>query len=890
MNFRYISIPIFHLIRSIFNQPTMKNKVLPSIVGLICIVFAVSLLFKQDNKSQIETKVEASKVKTSGAGQSLDAWSFERAYPNNYVPTSKYLEAYNDNKIIFDSQESVLGEWESLGPINIGGRTLCLAFHPTDENIIYAGSASGGLWRTNSQGLGQNAWEYVPTGFPVLGVAAIAIDQNNPNTIVIGTGETYGVGFAEPGTTVRLTRGTYGIGILKTTDGGANWSHVLVFDENEIKGVQDIVIHPQNSQIMFAATTDGVYRSTNGGDNWNLVFNELNCIDIEIDPSNGNTIYVAQGNFNNALDPNLCGIFKSTDGGNSFNELLDPGLIAAWSGNAKLEIDPSNTNTIYASIQVGWFNTDPTTPAGLYKSSNGGVNWAKINDQNIAQYQGWYSHDIAINPQNQNEMMYVGISGWKSIDTGINFLAKTANSWTMGQVPVDVPEGLPNYVHSDIHAVYYHPINNKVYMASDGGVFVSEDGEIPYTTLNGGLQTNQFYADMASSSQDSNYCMGGAQDNASYIYKGEPSWWRVIGGDGMSASVHQDDDSIVFGSWQGLNIVKSVNGGDSFFNIGPNLEPNDYTAFSAPYELAPSNQDVMYAGGTILYKSTDIGATWAPTANQSVDGGNVIMKIAISPFNENVVYVATVGDPFGTWGGPPKILKSTNGGQSFTVLNGLPNRVCKDIEIDPNDHNIVYAVFSGFGSDHVFKSINGGVNWTAIDGILPDIPTNTIAIDPLNSSDLYVGNDLGVYYSEDGGASWESFAEALPEATMVYDLNVSPLNRKLRIATHGHGIWERSFVNDPLAVAEFDLVSDLKLSPNPASELVYLDLLLESELGNVSVAVFSLLGRKVASLYEGQFKAGKHKITFNVSEYRSGLYFIRLKGHNFEVTKRLLVR
>jgi hypothetical protein len=868
----------------------MKNKVLLSIAGLICLVFTVAVFFKQGQNSLVKTNIEASEVKTSGAGQSLDAWSFERAYPNSFVPTSKYLDAFSENKIISESRESVIGEWESLGPINIGGRTLCLAFHPTDENIMFAGSASGGLWKTTTQGLGQNAWEYVPTGFPVLGVAAIAIDQNDPNTILIGTGETYGVGFAEPGTTVRLTRGTYGIGILKTIDGGAGWSHVLVFDENEIKGVQDIVINPQNSQIMFAATTDGVYRSTNGGDDWSLVFNEINCIDIEIDPSNGNTIYVSQGNFNNALDPNLCGIFKSIDGGNSFNELLDPGLISAWSGNAKLEIDPANTNTIYASIQVGWFNTDPTTPAGLYKSSNGGVNWAKINDQNIAQYQGWYSHDIAVNPTNQNEMMYVGISGWKSTDTGLNFLAKTANSWTMGQVPVDVPEGLPNYVHSDIHAVYYHPLNNKVYMASDGGVFVSDDGEIPYTTLNGGLQTTQFYADMASSAQDPNYCMGGAQDNASYIYKGEPSWWRVIGGDGMSASVHQDDNSIVFGSWQGLNIVKSINGGDSFFNIGPNLEPNDYTAFSAPYELSPSNQDVMYAGGTYLYKSVDIGATWTPTGGQSVDGSNVIMKIAISPFNENIVYVATVGDPFGTWGGPPKILKSINGGQSFTVLNGLPNRVCKDIEIDPNDHNVVYAVFSGFGSDHVFKSINGGSNWSAIDGILPDVPTNTIAIDPLNSEDIYVGNDLGVYYSEDGGVTWEPFADALPEATMVYDLNVSPANRKLRIATHGHGIWERSFVNDPLAVTEFDLASTIKLYPNPASELTYLDFILENNIRNVVVDVFTIQGQKLSSLYEGQLHEGQHKITFNVSQYKSGLYFIKLKGDNVEVIKRLLVR
>ena len=338
------------------------------------------------------------------------------------------------------------GGWESLGPINIGGRMLCMAFHPTDEDIIYAGSASGGLWKSTTQGLGQNAWEYVPTGFPVLGVAAIAIDQNDPDIILIGTGETYGVGIAEPGTINRLTRGTYGIGILKSIDGGASWTQVLAFDEDEIKGVQDIEISNQSSLEIYAATTDGVYQSLDGGDNWTLIFNQLNCTDIEVDPNDGNILYVAQGNFNYGLDPNLSGLFKSTNKGGNFTELLDAGLLTAWSGNAKLTFDPTNSNTIYADIQVGWFNTGPTTPAGIYKSTNGGTNWTNINNQNIAQFQGWYSHDLAINPLNPSEMINVGIQTWKSTDTGVNFTQKSQNSWTLGEVPVEIPEGLDNYV------------------------------------------------------------------------------------------------------------------------------------------------------------------------------------------------------------------------------------------------------------------------------------------------------------------------------------------------------------------------------------------------------------------------------------------------------------
>ncbi len=168
-------------------------------------------------------------------------WSFERAYPNDKIPLSKFIEAYQQ-KIEDELQRtiSIDGEWESLGPKNIGGRTLCLAFHPINEDIMFAGSASGGLWKISTQGVGEDVWEYVPTGFPVLGVASIAIDQNDPDIMFIGTGETYGVGFAEPGTVNRLTRGTYGIGILKSEDGGISWSQVLQFDMDDLKGVQDI--------------------------------------------------------------------------------------------------------------------------------------------------------------------------------------------------------------------------------------------------------------------------------------------------------------------------------------------------------------------------------------------------------------------------------------------------------------------------------------------------------------------------------------------------------------------------------------------------------------------------------------------------------------------------
>lgn len=846
-----------------------------------------------DNTAEESHSYEHYKATTSGAGESMDMWAFERAYPNDDIPVSRYALAFEEQKRLTAQRSySVDGEWESMGPENIGGRILCLAFHPTDEDVIFAGSASGGLWKTTSQGVGRDAWEQVPTGFPVLGVGAIAIDQNDADVMYIGTGETYGVSIAEPGIVNRLTRGTYGIGILKTIDGGASWTHVLQFDADAIKGVQDIEISNQNSNEIFAATTDGVYRSLDAGANWSLVFTQPNCIDVEIDPTDGDVIYVSQGNFNFGLDPTLSGLFKSTNKGNTFSELLDPGLLTAWSGNAKLTIDPGNANTIYASIQVGWFNTGATTPAGVFRSTNGGSTWANINNQNIAFWQGWYSHDIAINPNNTSEIINVGLDAWKSTNTGNTFTQKSVwQNWDFGQILVDVPEGGPDYVHADIHAVYYHPlVNDKVFFATDGGVFSSDDGGETFVTHNGGLQTTQFYANMGSSASDPNFCIGGTQDNASYIWRGDPSWWRVIGGDGMSASVRQDDDDIVFGSAQGLNIFKSVNNGNTFVGRAPTLVANDFTAFSAPYEIAPSDNDIMYAGATFLYKSTDAAENWAAISPQAVDGTNMILKIAVSHQDPDVLYLTTAPDPFsGTI--PPKVLKSEDGGLSFSTMSGLPDRLCKDIEFDPLNDLVAYAVFSGFGTDHVYRTTNGGTTWSAIDNGLADVPTNTILIDPLNTDNLYLGNDLGVFFSDDSGTTWQDFNDLLPEATIAMDLNMSSAARKVRVATHGHGMYQRDFVNDPLAVNDLELTTAITLYPNPASEQVYIDIPLSEAMDKVVVEVFNVLGQHLVTLHDDELPSGSNTITWNeLQRVEAGVYFIRIQTNKGRISKSFIVR
>ena len=827
---------------------------------------------------------------TSGSGEALDAWNYERSYPATGISMTSFREAAAQVK---ESSRHARGtsEWEALGPNNLGGRTLCLVFHPTQPNILFAGSASGGLWKSTSRGIGANAWEYVPTGFPVLGVSAIAIDDNNPDLMFIGTGEGYNsFGLAEPGTVNRFTRGTYGIGILKSIDGGSSWSHSLQFDAEEIIVVKDLVI-ADNAQEIYAATTDGLYKSNDQGTSWSQIFGQGPINDVEIDPNDDRTLYFTQGNLNLSLDPTQVGIFKSDNGGDSFRELQDPGLLTAWSGSAKISIHPAAPNIIYASIQVGWFNNEATTPAGLYKSSDFGESWTRVNDTNVAFWQGWYSHDVALHPTDTHTLIHVGLDAWLSTDGG-NTLTK-ASDWRLtnfGKIPVD-SSTKSTFVHADIHGALYHPdIPDLVFLFGDGGFFSSEDGGQTFSDRNGGYQTTQFYPNFSNSSSDPNFAIGGAQDNSTFIYDGTKSWIQAVGGDGMSAAINPLNDEIVYASAQGLFLVRSVDRGDTFAIIRPTLDSAEFPAFSAPYELAPSHPSTIYAGAQSIYKSEDGGDSWFKPAPGLIDGGNFVTNIAIAPSDPNLLYIATSPNPFSGLK-TAKVLRSNDGGVHWDPITGLPNLIAKDIAIDPENQDIVFIAFSGFASPHVYKSLDGGRRWIAASEGLPDLPTNTILIDPLNTDHIYVGNDLGVYHSDNGAASWRALPSGFLDATLVIHLSISPANRKLRIATHGHGIYQCDLLYEPsVNVTELGTKDRFHLAtwPNPFDDELHIALT-SDKIAEVELDLIDISGKKIESLFSGSAVENKN-ITLNLAHLKltPGAYFLTAKAGQAKSSRFIL--
>lgn len=738
----------------------------------------------------------------SGAMKALEYWGAQRAYPGKTIPDTSYGLALQQTRSMWTKRsstlENVVDPWQAIGPANVGGRTLCLALHPDDPDVIFAGSASGGLWKTTTGGIGAAAWSPVATGFPVLGVSTIAIDPADGDVMYIGTGETYSYQGSIGGEAIRTTRGSYGVGILKSEDGGASWSASLDWTYEQSRGVWMVQIHPTDSDILYAATTEGVYKSIDAGDSWVRVHDVIMAMDLRIHPVDPDVIFAAHGNFGSAGT----GIYRSLDAGQDWTK-LGSNLPGSWTGKAQLAISPAAPDTVFASI------ADSDAGLGLYVSHDRGDTWARVNGTDYAQYQGWYSHYVVASPFDNSTLFTGGIEIWRSLNGGGALQVRSRwQSVYFGTSPPEGPIGDPDYAHADHHFAVWHPTDpDTVFFASDGGVFRTTDLGQTFESLIGGYQTSQFYNGFSNSASTPSFAMGGLQDNFTVIYQGTNAWRRVIGGDGTWTAIHPLVGSTLYGSAQSLQMARSYDSGNNWSFITPPTVLGDVTAFAAPYVLSPDDPGVLYAGRSAVYRTNNGGTSWAATnGGFPLSNGNPVISLATAPSDVDVVYAGTA--PIN---GRSHVFTTRNGGVSWLDVTGsLPDRYPADLSVDADDPDRVFVTLMGFGTSHVFRSADGGDTWEDIGAGLPDIPTSAVELDPDYPEVIYVGTDLGTYLSPDAGDSWHPFNSGMPLA-MVNDLKVYLPARKIRAATHGNGAWERDLFDPAVCIAPGE-VTDLILS------------------------------------------------------------------------------
>ena len=685
-------------------------------------------------------------------------WRMEpRTYPTgNRIPVSTaYAERQNFLAEYGQALAARNTGWTPMGPdswnsisYNPGiGRVNVVRQHPTNSSILFAGSPSGGLWKSYDSG---QTWEPLTDHFPALGVSGIAIDYTQPETIYISTGDMDGFD-------------TYSIGVMKSIDGGLTWQPTgLIHNLGQFVVCRKLIMHPNNPNVLLVATSEGLFKTTDAGDNWTEVA-VGSYRDIHYHPTNSSIVYASSSRF-----------YRSTDGGDNFIQ-ISSGLPDPADVN-RMEIAVSEDEPDWVYVLCG--NGSNSTFLGLYRSQDGGMTfqlradspnlfgYSEIGDDNSGQ--SWFDMALDADPTDANTIVIGGVNVWQSQNGGVDY--SIISHWIY-------PSGI-GYTHADIHTLDY--IDGKLFCGSDGGLFVSNDNGGSWNDITHGMEITQFYR-LGLSPQNAGIVIAGAQDNGSNLLKNN-QWTHVMGADGMEAAVNPNNQNILFCTQQFGGMHRSLDGGNSWDYIFDG--DGEDAAWVTPYVSLPGN--VLLAGYENIWKSTNNGTSFSQISNFS---SGTIRDIAVAKSNNDYIYFSFVNS----------IRKTTNGGNTWqNVTNNLPNLSITDLQVHPTNPDVVYVTFSGYsGGDKVYLTTNGGQTWQNITYNLPNIPCNSIVFQENSNGGLYVGMDVGIYYIDSSLGNWQAFDLDLPNV-IINELEIHYGAEKIRAATYGRGIWESDLYSPSL--------------------------------------------------------------------------------------------
>jgi photosystem II stability/assembly factor-like uncharacterized protein len=749
----------------------------------------------------------------------------------------------------------------NIGPATMSGRIVDLAVVESNPYTFYVASATGGVWKTTNNGV---TFKPVFEDEGTHSVGDIAVHQAHPQHVWVGTGE-------------RANRqsSSWGDGVYKSSDGGKTWKHLGLEDSHHIGR---IVTHPTDTNTVYVAAMGhlwganeerGLYKTTDGGKTWNRILHideDTGVVDVAMDPSDPNILYAAA--YQRRRKPfgfhgggPGSGLYKSTNGGNSWTELTE-GLPEGNKGRIGISIYRKNPNIVYVSVEQGYQYNASTAynrrKAGVYRSEDKGETWTFMSDWNP---RPMYASQILVDPSD-DQRIYMQNSFSYSDDGGKTF------------------ERARQSLHGDDRFLWVNPNDSRhVMKADDGGLGISYDRAKTWLYITS-LPVSQFYR-ISVDMREPYRVYGGLQDNGSWMgpnatYRREgilnSDWVKTGGGDGFLNLIHPEDENTLYVESQYLGLARfdlktrqrrDIRPGDPKGHIsprrnwdawGPGLpEPELGNAMApanwdGPFFISAHNPNKIYAGTNILWRSTDGGDSWEAlgdlttkvnrreltimgqrpdTSTASLDDGipyyPTLTAVAESPLQAGVLYVGTDDG---------NVQVSMNDGKDWTEVSdrlpGLPESTwINTIEVSTHDAGTAYVAINNYRNDdfanYLYKTTDFGKNWTSIVG---DLPANrvvrTMREDPRNPNVLYLGTELGLFVSIDGGDHWVELKNNMP--TLAFnDLVVHPRDNDLVLGTHGRGVWILDNLNAIQEMTPQIMNQQAHLFSIPTSEMINYD-------------------------------------------------------------------
>lgn len=717
----------------------------------------------------------------------------------------------------------------SIGPAVMSGRIAALDATTDDTPVIYAGTASGGLWKSKDGGVGFEAIfdDHNQS------IGAIKVDPKEQNNVWVGTGESW----------VRNTV-SVGDGVYLSTDAGDKWQHLGLEKTERIAAIE---VSSQSSDTVFVCATGalwndakerGVYRTNDQGKSWEKVLyvNEsTGCSDLVIDPNNPNIIYAGMWQFRRYPDfftsgGEGSGLYRSVDGGDSWQELTN-GLPTTEKGRIALAIAPSRSTTVYATVE--------SEKTALYRSDDMGKSWQKKSDSSMVQMRPFYFGELKVDPSDPERVYKPSLITVTSVDGGETFSSLSG--------------GFQLSNHPDHHALWINDNNpNQLVLGTDGGVYISYNKGGNWRMV-GTLPVSQFYH-VSHDDQWPYHVYGGLQDNGSWEGPSrapggiKPGDWNSIGmGDGFWTFVDKQDHNIIYSEYQGGKLLRLNRNIGELKNIPPvasgDEEPLRFN-WNTPLLVSEVNKGTIYYGSQYLHKSTDRGESWTTispdlttdddkrqrqmnTGGLTIDNSTAENNATIYTIDESLLdnQLLWVGSDDGL------IHVSRNGGDSWQNVSknikGVPKGTwVSRVTASPHATGTAFVTFDGHRTGdmktYTYRTDDYGQNWQKLTSDAKDMKLGyawVLKQDTVNPDLLFLGTEFGLYISLDAGNKWARFKENLPKVA-IHDLVIHPTEHDVILATHGRGVYIIDDISPLRALSQDILAEKVAMLPSRPSVMV----------------------------------------------------------------------